>query len=408
MPEIVQYASVCLFCLFLIARSVCAGPVPNPDNPQMSYEKRHAAEIMGRFLAAGHGQARSLAEESAKNIPKNMDNRAFEAAFQALHVNPSANSSAARTARAVLKGTPEQEYCLVISSSIPMATLRAYAEQAEQLRKKHVFVALALRGFVDGMKKARPTIFFYLRIAMKNPGEGLKRSNLRLLDFSVDPKRARRAKMVPALTDNRGCTVYGDAPLPYLLRKLRGHNCGKVYGTTYQFAEQDAIAEIKEAAGKVDWGRHMAAAKEHLYAELGQLPGENLLPPAKNNSKRTIIPIAALPFDVHDPKTGKILYPKGFQFNPLAYGPKLPIDLVVINGRRPAEIAWARKNVPATATLAVLGGNYRDLTRLLNRPVFIGTEVARKWCTATPCIIRRKNESLEIQQISLKEGKNED
>ncbi|WP_169311176.1 TrbC family F-type conjugative pilus assembly protein [Thermodesulfatator indicus] len=304
----------------------------------------------------------------------------------------------------------KKRYYLIISSSVPTETLRTYMAQIERLRKKGVEIVPVVRGFVGGMKKIRPTIEFYLKIALKDPSVGLSGDNLRPVAISVDPNAARGVFAVPALkTKDGSCTVYGDAPLPFLLGKIREHECGKRFGAVFEFAERDALAEIKEAAERAFPNpEKMRAFFARRVREFTYLPGAKLLPPAKETRFKVVKPEYELPFDVRDPKTGEILYPRGYRFNPLEYAPSVPFEVLLINGTRQKEVAFARRMVSEDPHLSVwaLGGDARKLSGVVGRPVFSGETLARKgWCAATPCLVRRKGEVLEVKEFGPKEIK---
>jgi len=327
----------------------------------------------------------------------------------------SARKAVERKTNSGTKGFPEGEginsekakkesYYLVISSSVPEETLRTYMAQIERLRKKGVEIVPLLRGFVGGMKRIRPTVEFYLRITLRDPSAGLSGDNLRPVAISVDPSAARGISAVPALkTKDGSCTVYGDAPLEFLLRKIREHECGERFGAVFEFAEKDALAEIKEAAERAfPDPQTVKAFFSRRMRDLMHLPGADLLPQAKHTRSEIVEPEFELPFDVRNPKTGGMLYPRGYRFNPLEYAPSVPFEILLINGTRQKEVAFARKMVSEDPRLSVwaLGGEARELSRILDRPVFSGETLARKgWCTATPCLVRRKGNALEITEF---------
>jgi len=311
------------------------------------------------------------------------------------------------------KGTAKEKYYLVISSSVPVETLRTYMAQIERLRMKGVEVVPVLRGFVGGMKKIRPTIEFYLRIALKDPSAGLSKDNLRLVAISVDPNAARGVSAVPALkTEDGTCTVYGDAPLPFLVEKIREHACGKRFGAVFEFAERNALEEIREAAERAfPDPQKMKAFFARRVRALMHLPGADLLPPAARTRSRLVNPEYELPFDIINPKTGKVLYPRGYRFNPLEYAPSVSFEILLINGSRHREVVFARRMVSEDPRIRVwaLGGEARELSRVLDRSVFSGETLARKgWCTATPCLVRRKGNALEVTEFGPEDLKSPD
>ena len=93
-------------------------------------------------------------------------------------------------------------------------------------------------------------------------------------------------------------------------------------GTTYSFAEPDALEEIQAKARSADIEKIMQKDRDSWSAFRG-LP----LPLATQTKTRKYIPWYALEFDIKDAK-GRIIYPKGFRFNPLQYT-HLPYRIVI-------------------------------------------------------------------------------
>lgn len=138
----------------------------------------------------------------------------------------------------VPKVEPEQESVgserldLFISSSVPLATLRTYAAAIDQAKARQV--TMVLRGFVDGMKKAGPTLSFISEILKKDPDCDQTKGKCAMFqaDVQVDPERFQRLHIneVPALayvqSDQNGgetgepLVVSGDAGLDALLERI--------------------------------------------------------------------------------------------------------------------------------------------------------------------------------------------
>lgn len=300
------------------------------------------------------------------------------------------------------KTPPERKTLyLGISQSMPLSLARAYITQAERLNCRLV---LTLKGFPGGMQTIRPTIAYYFSLALKDAEGGYDKDNIRALDLRVDPVRMEQVGSVPALMDEQGCVVYGDAPLRYLAEQLEQGKCGERFGATYAVAEQDPREEIRRAAAAVQESLQ-ARFEASLESFTGELPGKDALPPASANETITIVPEYALPFDVYDPATGDILYPKGFSYNPLIHIPLgCRFRWWLINGERPSEIQWLRRQPREMAdAVLVLGGNYTKLTRVFNGPVFSGMAVAQKgWCKGTPCRITREGKALTVTTWKVK------
>jgi len=298
----------------------------------------------------------------------------------------------------VVAGT---EFRLFISSSMPADTLREYARQVDALRRGGKGVSMVMRGFVGGMKMIKPTIGFYHSFASLDAGPVQEDTRYLDVDFQIDPVKAAeyRVSQAPALADDKGCVVYGDAKLNYLLEQIKAKKCGQRFGAIYQFAERSATDEIQEAAARIPKEKLQAQIKASMENRLDSLPGGNTLPKATRNDSRTIILQASLPFDVPNPKTGEILYPQGFSFNPMDYA-RLPLDMIVFDGSRQDEIKWVKSHMSDGATLLAMGGDYNAMAATLGRPVYSGVQVAEQgWCRATPCQIKGDQNVLLVTEV---------
>ena len=390
--------ALALVVLLLFGTALRAG---GPErNPHLPAARALAEEALRRMKEGSHyPEAERRARESAR-IVNERKTEMTEEARKALGVT----SSGEKKRTAARKNPPRKKFYLVISSSVPEETLRTYMAQIEDLAGNGVEIVPVLRGFVDGMKKIHPTLEFYLRIALRDPAAGLSPENLRPVPIHVDPLATRGVSAVPALrTADGSCTVYGDAPLRFLLRKIREGACGRKFGAVFEFAEKNALSEIREVAEKTFQDeKTLGVFFARRVKELLKLPGEEFLPPARYTVTEVIEPEFKLPFEIRDPKTGRILYPKGFKFNPLKYMPEMPFEILLINGTRPSEVAFARRMISEKPGLAVraLGGDAGKLSKILKRPVLSGLAIARAgWCSATPCLVRRKGQALEITEF---------
>lgn len=133
---------------------------------------------------------------------------------------------------------PGEAVVVFVSSSVPLETLREYAADVEALADPQVF--MALRGFVGGMKRARPTLEFLWRVLSGDPScrPFEERCRLRNASFHIDPVLFRELgiEAVPAVAYVRGldlrepsCSsegelqawvLYGDVSLEYALEVL--------------------------------------------------------------------------------------------------------------------------------------------------------------------------------------------
>ena len=97
----------------------------------------------------------------------------------------------------------------------------------------------------------------------------------------------------------------------------------QLLGRTYEIVEPDALVKIQEKVAQVDWETVMSDGMARNAAAKAVS-----LPRAQEDRARYHIPYYIAEFDVKD-QTGQIIYPKGFQFNPLEHV-RLPQRLVFI------------------------------------------------------------------------------
>lgn len=171
-------------------------------------------------------------------------------------------------------------------------------------------------------------------------------------------------------------------------------------GRVFPIAERDALQEIEERAGQVDWPARLRRERPADYrpATLVRLPR------AARGRTFLVDMTHILDFDVPDGRGG-ILYPKGFRFNPLEHVP-FNQTLVVLDGDDPEQLAWLRGYEPAAepGTLILLsGGSYREIGAALGRAVFYADRriIERFRLAAVPSLVARKGHMMEVTEIAL-------
>lgn len=141
------------------------------------------------------------------------------------------------------KGLSETERIYVfISSSMPMATLKTYALEIEQIGDKNI--TMVMRGFVGGMAKFGPTMEFCQQILMVDPDCNVNDCEAIRAQIEIDPNLFRKfgIKQVPAIVYAKnvnlidpeqsagietnvkgqisGYRLYGAVPIDYALDKF--------------------------------------------------------------------------------------------------------------------------------------------------------------------------------------------
>lgn len=161
-------------------------------------------------------------------------------------------------------------------------------------------------------------------------------------------------------------------------------------GQVYPIAERDALEEISARAAEVNWREAMTKPRSewsaYRFAEV---------PAATQAARREHRPIHIVEYPVHS-ADGTLIYPAGFEFNPLDYL-TLPRRVVVI---RPEHALWAKTQLNATDLVLLAGADTERAGRTLDRPVFIldARTKARLGVRAAPSVIEQHGTALVITE----------
>ena len=197
-----------------------AKKIPPPNNSQASAGGSTARALMEQFNAPSYqSKIRDEQQRLRETVFKDVLRESMPSDGPLTQVQASTNIG-------------ERLY-LFVSSSVPLVTLRAYAAMID--RAKADQITMVLRGFVDGMKKAGPTMAFISEILKKDPLCDLNKSRCDSyqVNIQIDPERFQRFRIeeVPALAylavsdDEQGqggeaYIVIGDASLDALLERI--------------------------------------------------------------------------------------------------------------------------------------------------------------------------------------------
>lgn len=164
-------------------------------------------------------------------------------------------------------------------------------------------------------------------------------------------------------------------------------------GTTYQIVEPDLLLEIEQKAKQVNWQKlQKNTTLTQMFAHL---------PMATADTSYYHTPVARLPFEVKD-NHGKILYPKGFKFNPLKYT-TLPNQLIVLGAVHHLKRVSMRSNlVSLDDTLLISNMDTRVFIKQTGRQAFLLTQeaVSRLGVKRVPCVVSQKGDRLLIQEYA--------
>lgn len=171
-------------------------------------------------------------------------------------------------------------------------------------------------------------------------------------------------------------------------------------GRIWPIAEPDALAEIEAK---------VATLPRDMSKNFGPRSGWTALkaaalPPAPVDRVRKVVPFYTLDFDIKLPD-GRMVYPKGFTFNPLTYV-KLPQRLVVVH---PRDLGWAlRVAAPSDfILLTALGSDSGDAIALgerSGRAIYILEERVKQrlGLSAAPVIVAQSGTQLVLTEFGPK------
>ncbi|NQY62902.1 MAG: hypothetical protein HRT38_04100 [Alteromonadaceae bacterium] len=165
-----------------------------------------------------------------------------------------------------------------------------------------------------------------------------------------------------------------------------------VVGKTYDIKERNALEEIKERAEKIDMKKVYLERKNKWIDNVRVSP----LPTATVDKTRAEIPWGVAPKDIVD-KHGKLLYQKGFKFNPLKWL-KMTFRVFVINEE---HLDWVKPQLKPMDRVILNMGNLAQAREKLGRDVFILDEPFQQKMRVekVPSIISQENEALQIQEV---------
>ena len=177
------------------------------------------------------------------------------------------------------------------------------------------------------------------------------------------------------------------------------HGQTATIGRTWPIAEPDALAEIEARAA-----RQPANIAERFGPREGWSAMQSAtLGIARTDRRRTVVPFHTLDFEIRLPD-GKLLYPRGYTFNPLTYV-SLPQRLIVVH---PRDLGWAIAKARPIDWILLAGGEKAAsdpiaLGKKVGRPLFILEERVkdRLALTAAPVIIEQVGQKLELSEFAI-------
>ena len=180
-----------------------------------------------------------------------------------------------------------------------------------------------------------------------------------------------------------------------------------VRGATWPVAEPDLLARIEARLLELERSGALARLESEARAnarrkleEPDPLPG---IAPAARQRSRLWDPAITVARDIRTPD-GVLIVAAGTRVNPLERM-TLVRDLLFVDGRREAEIAWALAH-DRPAKIVLLAGRPVDLMRRHGHPFFFdqgGRLAARLEIAATPSLVEQAGSRLRITEVPVKD-----
>lgn len=161
-------------------------------------------------------------------------------------------------------------------------------------------------------------------------------------------------------------------------------------GAVYDIFEKDAMQEIEEKLARIDMEAIRKSLRKSVINKLSNINVSGIGKAVKDDI-RTFRPIYTLPFDIRDEK-GKVIYPKGYTFNPLQLF-SFPYIFVFIDGSSKKEIDWFLNNSGLSnrwdIIVMITKGSIFDAWSSLGRYVFAADKHIVNWLQVkrTPSVV---------------------
>jgi conjugal transfer pilus assembly protein TraW len=201
-----------------------------------------------------------------------------------------------------------------------------------------------------------------------------------------------------------GIVIFQSASIAILLLTslvvaTRAHATTSTIGRTWPIAEPDALAEIEAKVATLPADMTAQFGPRSTWSAMKAAP----LGVAVHSLRRSVVPFYTLDTEIRLPD-GKLLYPKGYTFNPLTYV-TLPQRLVVVH---PRDLGWALKEAKPADFILLTGDNGQGpdpltLSERSGRVLFILEQRVkdRLGLTVAPVIIAQVGQKLELNEVRL-------
>ena len=181
-----------------------------------------------------------------------------------------------------------------------------------------------------------------------------------------------------------------------------------VRGETWAIIEPDLLQALEARLHELERSGALAAiedeARDRARARIEAPEAVSGIAPATELQSRLVDPSVVLDRDIRLPD-GTLLAAAGTRVNPLEQAP-LRRNLLFVDGRRPAEVAWALDHA-GLSKIVLLAGRPLDLARRHGRPFFFdqgGRLAARFGLAATPVLVEQEGQRLRLTEVPVVDG----
>mgnify|MGYP001117796549 FL=1 len=176
-------------------------------------------------------------------------------------------------------------------------------------------------------------------------------------------------------------------------------------GKTYPVVESDIYDELMAKVRSYDWSK--VFDKDRFVEKVKKWkPSVISLSRAPENRTFTVDLTWTLPYDIKD-IDGKVIYPKGYIFNPLDYV-VMPTQLVIINGEDEDQVKWFKSSpygkAPAVMLL-ITDGSWFELSSKLKRAVYwaVPQIIEGFRIKHLPSVVYQKGNRMVVEEVKIDE-----
>jgi len=180
-------------------------------------------------------------------------------------------------------------------------------------------------------------------------------------------------------------------------------------GDTFKFAEKNMINEITQSIqdNRPQIEKKLKEMKENSKDKIKNFKPKDMITMTPATKNKIFYPDMKYtnPKNIYD-NEGKLIYPKGFTFNPLDYQ-KMTTEMIIIDGKNKDEIKWLQDNGYTNNMryqILLSDGNYQEVSKILAQHVFYCIpQISEKFkLKYTPSIVTQIGNTMRVKEICLK------